>query len=180
MVCCFIGHREINITEELSKKIVETIEYLIVIKGVTTFLFGSRSQFNNLCHNIVTDLKNKYTHIERISYTCKSENCTIESERINDEIRLSKLLNKEVHLLGVELEKEFQHKYTAGRASYVERNRSMIDDSDICIFYYNPEYQLELRKYSKNSIGYYQPSSGTKLAYQYAIQKKKEIINVFY
>ena len=103
MVCCFIGHREINITEELSKKIVETIEYLIVIKGVTTFLFGSRSQFNNLCHNIVTDLKNKYTHIERISYTCKSENCTIESERINDEIRLSKLLNKEVHLLGVEL-----------------------------------------------------------------------------
>ncbi len=36
-----------------------------------------------------------------------------------------------------------------------------------------------MRKYSKRSIGYYQPKSGTALAYAYAKQKKKLIINVF-
>jgi len=48
--CCFFSHRKINETEELKSKLVETIEKLIVYENVDTFLFGSKSRFNSLCH----------------------------------------------------------------------------------------------------------------------------------
>ena len=54
----------------------------------------------------------------------------------------------------------------------------MINDSDYCVFYYDENYQPEMSKYSKRSIGYYQPKSGTALAYAYAQQKKKIVINI--
>ena len=55
----------------------------------------------------------------------------------------------------------------------------MIKASDFCVFYYNEEYKPPLRKPSKNALFPYQPKSGTMLAYQYAKQKKKEIINLY-
>ena len=56
-VCCFIGHRKIDLTKELEEKSRNVIEDLIINKKVTTFLFGSKSEFDSLCHKIVTDLK---------------------------------------------------------------------------------------------------------------------------
>ena len=47
--CCFIGHRTIKETKELKAKIHKIVEKLIVDKNVGTFLFGSKSKFNNLC-----------------------------------------------------------------------------------------------------------------------------------
>ncbi len=82
-------------------------------------------------------------------------------------------------MLGIEKEVEFKDKWITGKAGYVERNQAMINDSDICVFYYNKDYEPQMRKYSKRSISYYQPKSGTALAYKYAIQKKKKIFNVF-
>ncbi len=52
--CCFIGHRTINETEELKTKLNDIIEKLIVESNVDTFLFGSKSQFNSLCLELVT------------------------------------------------------------------------------------------------------------------------------
>ena len=126
---------------------------------------------------IVTELKGKYPNIKRISYTCRSETCILECERAYWEEVYSHF-KKKVILFGVEEEVEHKTKYTSGRASYVERNQAMINDSDYCVFYYDENYQLEMRKYSKRSIGYYQPKSGTAIAYAYAKQKKKIIINV--
>ena len=57
--CCFIGHRKINATEALKIKVSELIEDLIVNHNVNTFLFGSRSEFDNLCHSIVSEIKKK-------------------------------------------------------------------------------------------------------------------------
>ena len=142
------------------------------------FLFGSRSEFNDLCHLVVSELKEEYSFVERICYTCKSESCTLESERKERERIFSLVLNKEVHLLGFEKEFEHKTKYKAGRASYVERNQAMIDDSDYCVFYYDEKYKPKIRKYSKKQIGYYQPKSGTKLAYDYAVKKNKSILNI--
>ena len=34
----------------------------------------------------------------------------------------------------------------AGRASYVERNNYMIDNSFVCVFYYDDTYQPNIRK----------------------------------
>ena len=58
--CCFIGHRKIEKPQKIEKEIYGFVENLIVNENVKTFLFGSRSDFDFLCHSIVTDLKEKY------------------------------------------------------------------------------------------------------------------------
>ena len=178
-VCCFIGHRRIDLIKELEEKTKNVIEDLIINKEVETFLFGSKSEFDSLCHKIVSDLKDKYPYIKRVVYTCKSEGCTLESERQKWEQIYSNLYKEKVNLLCVDEEFEHKTKYTSGKASYVERNQAMIDNSDYCIFYYNENYKPQPRKQSKRDITYYQPKSGTTIAYKYAKQKKKEIINIF-
>lgn len=176
--CSFFGHRKIKITEELKEQIYCVIEDLIVKYNVFTFLFGSRSEFDYLCHFTVSELKVKYPNIRRIAYTCRSETCTLESERQKYEEIYSRFQKREVHLLAVEQEFEHETKYTSGKASYIERNQAMIDDSDYCIFYFDENYKPEMRKKTKQSINYYQPKSGTKLAYTYAKQKEKIVINL--
>lgn len=176
---CFIGHRNAKLTESQLASLQNIIEDLIVNRNVQIFLFGSRSDFDSICHNIVTDLKEKYSFVKRRCYTCRHETCTLESEREYWEELYSKWCKREVYLLGVEEEVEHNTKWTSGKASYIERNQAMIDDSDICVFYYDENYKPEKRKYSKHCFYTYQPNSGTQLAYQYAKQKKKEIINVF-
>ncbi|MGN0961644.1 MAG: SLOG family protein [Christensenellales bacterium] len=176
-VCSFLGHRKINVTEEFKKKVTETIEDLIVNHNVSEFLFGSRSDFDTLCHSIVTELKEKYPKIKRIVYTCASESFVLESDREKMEKLYTDITNREIHLRGFEEEFEHKTKYSAGRASYIERNYAMIDKSNYCVFYYDKNYQTQVRQRSKQGC-YYQPNSGTALAYKYATRKKKEIINL--
>lgn len=182
--CSFFGHRKIYETEELQERVRNVIVNLIENHGVKVFLFGSRSDFDSLCHSIVTDLRETYPEIERRAYTCRSETCTLENEREYWEKIYSDFRKREVHLLGVEQEVEHKTKYTSGKAQYVERNQAMIDDSDFCVFYYNPYYQPPRRYYSKRSVLDYQPKSGTQLAFDYANQRKRggkdlTIINVY-
>ena len=66
----------------------------------------------------------------------------------------------------------------AGVASYVERNQAMINSSDICVFYYDENYLPARRKQSRHALSDYQPKSGTKIAFEYAVKKGKQIINV--
>ncbi len=72
-----------------------------------------------------------------------------------------------------------KHMKNAGKASYVERNREMINKSDFCVVYYDKNYSPPRRKNSKWGLTDYQPKSGTRLAYDYAVRKKKEIINIY-
>ncbi len=166
--CSFFGHRTIEINDILKEKIISTIEKLITKYKIQNFLFGSKSDFNDLCHLVVSELKAKYPNIKRICYTCKSESFTLESDREHLEKVYFKILNTTIHLLGFEEEVEHKTKYSAGKASYIERNQAMINDSDFCIFYYDENY-----------IPSAKTNSGTKTAYNYALQKKKNIINLF-
>ena len=50
--------------------------------------------------------------------------------------------------------------------SLYERNFEMINKATFCIFYYDENYILP------------KSNSGTKIAYEYAIKKKKQIINL--
>ena len=156
--CSFFGHRDTPQTDELKQKVRETVERLIVEEGVDTFLFGSRSKFDDLCLLIVTELKGKYPNIKRIyvrsqypyidkqykDYLLKSYDDTIIPNRVKN----------------------------AGKASYVERNQEMINVSSFCVFYYNPCYLPPKRKHSKSDISEYQPKSGTQLAWDYAYQRR--------
>ncbi|MGN0822486.1 MAG: hypothetical protein ACI4NG_01805 [Candidatus Gallimonas sp.] len=177
--CCFIGHRKIDITIEMKKNLTNLIEKLIKRNNVLNFIFGSRSEFDDLCYAVVTELKNKYKNIRRIAYTCKSEYCILENEREYFEKLCSTLSNKKRKLSGYEEEYEHDTKYVANKASYIERNQAMIDNSDYCIFYYNEDDQPLQRNYSENNQTRYQSNSGTKIAYRYAKKKNKRIINIF-
>lgn len=175
---CFIGHRNVKLGEQKIESLKRLIEKLIVNESVHIFLFGSRSNFDFICHKIVTELKEKYSFIQRKCYTCRNETCTLEREKKHWEKVYSNFFKKDIHLLGVEEEVEFKNKWSAGRASYIERNQAMINDSDLCIFYFDENYSPNMRKYSKHSLSY-QPNSGTALAYEYANKKNKKIINIF-
>jgi len=163
--CCFFGHRKIDETEELKNKLSEIIENLIVNENVDTFLFGSKSQFDDLCHKIVTELKEKYPHIRRVYVRSAFQ-------YIPDWYEDSLLNHYEDTYFPEHMEK-------AGKASYVERNQEMINKSEFCVVYYDEKYLPPRRKNSRRDLFDYQPKSGTAVAYGYAVKKKKEIINVF-
>lgn len=148
--CCFFGHQQINETHELKEHLHNTIEKLITTHQVDTFLFGSRSRFNSLCHELVTEIKEKYPHIKRVYVRA-------EFPYIDDGYK--------AYLL-----EHYEHTYyparflRAGKAVYVERNLEMIDKSTFCVVYCVQNYAPAKRK------------SGTKTALMYAIKQKKEIL----
>ena len=177
--CCFIGHRNVEDTEELRQKIRETVEILINDENVALFLFGSRSDFDSICHDVVTDLQENYPDIKRIAYTCRHETATMKEDKSEEERIWSNILKRSVHIQDYDAEYEHPTKYTSGKASYVERNQAMINDSDFCVFYFDDTYKPPRRKYGKSYLTDYQPKSGTAVAYAYAVQKKKTIYNLF-
>ena len=162
--CCFFGHRKIEYTKELENQIYENAEKLILNENVDTFYFGSKSEFDSLCHKAVTELKEKYPEIKRVYIRA-------EYPYIND--------SYEKYLLKDYEDTYFPQKViNAGRARYVERNQEMIDNSDFCIVYYRTEYKPPIRRNSKRNLADYQPKSGTKIAYDYAKKKRKTIISL--
>ena len=161
--CCFIGHRKIEITDDLKQKLYDYIENLIVNEKVEIFLFGSISMFDDLCYDIVNKLKEKYPDIKRI-YVRSSY------EEIDD-------FYKKYLLESFEETCYPENCKGSGKLSYIKRNQAMIDRSDFCVFYYDKNYLPPQRKWAKRNLLPYQPKSGTALAYRYATQKKKFIKN---
>lgn len=151
--CCFFGHRKIVITECLVESLQNEIEKLIKEKKIKTFLFGSRSEFDDLCHKVVSELKEKYSDIVRIYVRA-------EYPYINEEYRKNIMKRYEETYYPEKIK-------SAGKASYIERNYEMIDKSEYCIFYYDEKYVPIKGK-----------KSGTKIAYEYAKKKGKKIKNL--
>jgi len=166
--CCFIGHRKVEDVERIRIVVQRVVERLIIERNIETFLFGSRSEFNSICYEVVSILKAKYAQIKRIYVRG-------EYQYIDDKY-------KEKYFL-----KGYEDSYlpnvcgVASRASYVERNREMIDKSNICVFYFDKNYEPERQVLSHRGVLPKHSSnvSGTRLAHDYAIKKHKEIVNVF-
>mgnify|MGYP005755550449 FL=1 len=60
----------------------------------------------------------------------------------------------------------------------MERNEYMIDKADVCIFYYDENYLPAQKDVNGKPIFFRQAKSGTKIAYDYAVQRNKTIINL--
>ena len=165
MNCCFIGHKTIKRTNTLISSLRETVSFLIE-NGVTSFLFGSASEFDTLALEIVSELKKLYPFIKRV-YVRSS--CSKISKSYKDFL----LESYENTYFPTKLE-------NAGRCSYVERNYEMINLSSYCVFYYDENYEpAPTNKAKKKLLLPKARKSGTKIAYEYAKKKKKEIINLF-
>lgn len=165
--------------EQLKMRIIDTVLALIT-DGANTFLFGSRSEFDTLCWNVVTELQAKYPNIKRVSYNTPHESAiTSIEERQRLELISSKLVGSEVHLKDYENAVDSLKSSRATKDVYIMRNQEMIDNSDVCVFYYNKDYLPPRRKQSKRHVLDYQPQSGTAVAFAYAKRKGKTIINLF-
>ena len=150
--CCVLGHREITQTPELVVQLRNTIEQLIKDQGVDTFLFGSKSQFNSLCYELVTEIKEEYPHIRR--FYIRGEFPVIDESYCRYLLERYERTCYPQELVG------------AGRSVYIKRNRIMIDHSRFCLCYSREDYAPKGRK------------SGTKLALEYA-KKQGKIIYCF-
>lgn len=149
--CCFFGHRELPITEELKSRLYYIIEKMITEMGVDTFLFGSKSQFNSLAHSVVTSIKNEYKFLKRIYVRA-------EYPYIDDTYKNYLLGNYEYTYYPKSVLK-------AGKSVYIKRNYEMIEKSQFCIIY------RETDCFSRKS--------GTDIAYKYAKKKNIIIKNVY-
>lgn len=148
--CCFIGHRQIAETEKLRAALKTTIESLIVNEKVDTFLCGSKSRFNDLCLELVTEIKKSHPHVKRVYVRAEYPIISEEYEK---------------YLLKCYEETYFPQKLAgAGRSVYVQRNIEMIKESGFCIV-----YLLEGERYATRK-------SGTKIAAEYASRQGCRII----
>ena len=57
MIVSFIGHRKLQLDNSFRKQLKELLLSLIDDRNADTFLFGSRSDFNSLCLEVVTELQ---------------------------------------------------------------------------------------------------------------------------
>lgn len=151
-VCCFFGHRTITETNELKDRLSAVIERLITTEKIDTFLFGSKSRFNDLCYELVTKSKELYPHVKRIYVRA-------EFPSISEEYK-AYLLN------GYEDTYYPQSMVGAGRAAYVERNREMIRKSGVCVVYFKEDNAPAGRR------------SGTEAALRYALRQGKRVIRL--
>ena len=164
MVACFIGHRTITVTDELCERIRTTVLDLIDNQDVDTFLFGSRSQFDELCLKIVTEIKEIRPHIRRIYVRAEYPYISADYEKylltFYDETYMPENI---IH---------------AGKAIYIERNRHMIDSSDICIFFFKNQNNKLTESGSENRYSLHPSVIGTKTAYENAIKQNKKMLNL--
>lgn len=127
------------------------IENLIANENVDTFLFGGKSRFNDLCLELVMKMKEKYPYVKRIYV--RAEYPYIDEPYKNYLLKSYEDTYYPEKLIG------------AGRAAYIERNCEMINRSQFCIVYYDEKNAPSNRK------------SGTGIALDYAIKKRKKAIN---
>ena len=151
-------------TEEIERLLRDTI-YSLIGQGVKHFIFVDHSDFDSLCYEIVTELKNEFPQIRRTHYRTDYPDA--------DDYTLQFLLD------GYEDSVCHAGVAGAGKAAYVKRNQAMINDSDICVFYFDEMYQPSRRRQSKTSLSDYQPKSGTGIAFDYAKTHGKTVINLY-
>lgn len=126
-VCCFSGHRDISLDErrQISLKLKETINELVKIKGVTVFRCGGALGFDTIAALYVLELKSEFpdiTLIIDVPYRAQAS-AWKEVDRQIYEYILS-------HADKVNIISE---KYYKGCLQ--QRNRYMVDNSDIVIVY---------------------------------------------
>lgn len=136
MIATFIGHRKIQNCEILATRLKETIIRLIDNKQVDTFLFGSRSAFDDLCLETITEIQQIRPHIKRIYIRASYP-------YIDNDYEAYLLKFYDATYFPDKIEK-------AGKAAYVERNEYMIDKADFCIFIITKTINFHLNRRPEN------------------------------
>ncbi len=151
--CMFIGHRDAELTSMQEEKLKGIVEKLIVDNNVTTFYFSEVGDFDAIAKMVVDEMKEKYPYIKRIFVCGKYQNA-------GERYYKWKLEHYEECYVPEEA-------IGAKRNTHIKTNEHMINNSNYVVAYYNKSYYLAKTK------------SGTRIALDYAHQKRKMIINIF-
>ena len=147
-VCSCFGHFTVEITDELRARTREEIDKAVA-GGVRVFLFGGRSDFDDLVYDIVSEKKAKEAQLGLKRIFCFP---------LDKQLRRPPPWFRQKEYEGYECPcKDFGWWYTA----IYYRNCAMIDQSDVVLFY------AEERA-----------NSGAYKAYMYAARLHKCIINL--
>ncbi len=149
-ICSFFGHRDIEITDKLYATTTAEIMKSVGL-GCRTFYFGGYGDFDDLCYQIVTKIKENHPLLD-----IKRIYCVAQERHLRKPVRYFKRENYEdvIYLMP---------SFDGWYKSIYFRNCAMIDQSDFVIFY------AEERQ-----------NSGAYKAYKYASKKKnKQIINLW-
>lgn len=146
--CAIFGHRTIEVTNELKAIITDTLKNMIEKEFIFDFYFGGFGEFDNLCWQIVSNLRKSNTCVRRIF-------CLLDPKHKNP-LKRPKWLNSGDYEEFIYLDLDCEYWYT--RIYY--RNCEIINHSDYIIFYV------------KNNYG------GAYKAMQYAIKQNKPFVNI--
>lgn len=147
--CSCFGHYNVNITDDLKERTRTAIDSAIR-DGVRIFLFGGRSDFDDLCYDLVAEQRNVNPELNIKRVFCFA---------LDNQLRKPPrwFIRKEYEALECPT-KDFDDWYT----SIYYRNLAMIDKSDLVLFW------VEERE-----------NSGAYKTYRYAVKKHKRIVNLF-
>ena len=142
--CCFFGHRDRVYNEpDVFVILLDKVKELIK-KGYNEFLFGGYGMFDALAHKAVKSFKEGYPYLKSVYVLAYLRN-NFDRDYLNN--MYDEIVYPEIE----EKPKRFAIAY---------RNKKIIDDSEVCIFYVDRSY------------------GGAYKAMQYAKRKKKEFINI--
>lgn len=147
-ICSCFGHFNVDITDDLKQRTRKEI-YKAIEDGVRIFLFGGRSDFDDLCYDLVTEKRNANPQLGIKRVFC----FPLEKQLRKPPRWFSK---KEYEALECP-SNDFDYWYT----SIYYRNLAMIDNSDLILFC------VEQRE-----------NSGAYKAYRYALKKHKCVVNM--
>ena len=148
-ICSCFGHSDVDITDDLIARTRIEIDRAID-DGVRIFLFGGRSDFDDLCYRLVTEKRsaNPQLNLKRVF-------CFPLDKQLRKPPRW--FIRREYESYDCPM-KHFDYWYSA----IYYRNLAMIDQSDLILFW------VEKRE-----------NSGAYKTYEYAAKKRKRIVNLF-
>lgn len=123
LIVCFIGHRNIDNAEQIKNRLKEIVSDLI-LNGADTFLFGSRSEFNDICWSVVTELQSQFPNLKRIKYNAPHEvSFTSKDAREHYEQLISTFAHKDAHYSDFEEAVDCEKSSHANKNAYIMRNQ---------------------------------------------------------
>ncbi len=136
-----ISHaKNIDDVEQVYKDTFTVIENLITKENVATFYFGGQSDFDDICHEIVTKLQLTRPHIKRICIPCRHESVIFKHEKEEIDRRYNNFFKREYNVKDFDEQIRLDNVILAGNWAYSQRNKEMINRSNICVLYYNENY----------------------------------------
>ncbi len=171
--CCFFGYGLFEYNQFFFDSFRSFVNRLIVRKNVGYFNFGSRSDFDDLAHRVVTLEKRRIPRIARVGFPLNNEIPCLASMK-EETLRAWNLLDERItEVKDFDYIVNYKEKLPYGPIANRLRNKIMIENSDIVVFCVGT---LPAPEYDYIDGPRYQTKKDYDFALKYANFLRKEVI----